>query len=279
MLPVGRRWAALPLITPAIALQSLFFFLPLFMILLVSFTSRDSFFFSPLYTFDNYVKMFRIYRIDFQNTFFLAGMAGLIDIIIGYPFAYILLRKVTRFADVFRAILIIPLFGELYIAYGLLYLILPGGPVSRLLDALGISPLDVLYSAPMAIFGMSLYTLPFVVYNIGISLQGIDRSYEEAARCLGASRLKTFLRVTLPLSLPGIITGWLTSFGWNLGTFAIPVLLGGPILGTRVLANQIWTTSLVTSDFGMGAAIGVMVVAITMVVFYIVVKLSRGVLV
>ncbi len=267
------------LTTPGLIMQLAFFFVPLIMLFIMSFTLKDSFFFTPIFTVENYLKLFRIYRIDLQNTFFLAGVAAIIDVLLGYPFAYFMLRKVKKFADVFRAILIIPLFGELYIAYGLLYLILPGGPVAHILESLGIPAITALYSLPTTIFALALYTLPFVVYNIGVSLQGIERSYEEAARCLGASSIQTFLRITLPLSLPGIVTGWLTSFGWNLGAYAIPILLGGPILGTRVLSNQIWTTSLVISDFGMGSALGVIVVLITMVIFYVVTRLSKGVLV
>jgi len=267
------------MLAPALLLQTLFFAVPLLMIALISFTLKDSFFFEPKYTLDNFAKMFRIYRIDFQNTLLLAGLAGLIDIILAYPFAYLLLRRVRRFGEVFRAIMIIPLFGELYIAYGLFYLTLPGGPLAYLFEALGVPALEALYSVPMTVLGMTIYTFPFVVYNIGISLQGIDRSLEEAARCLGASWSRTFLRVTLPLSLPGILSGWLISFGWNLGAFAIPVLLGGPILGSRVLAVQIWTTSLVTSDFGMGAALGVTVVIVTVAIFYATLKLTKGVLV
>ncbi|MEM4404857.1 MAG: ABC transporter permease subunit, partial [Nitrososphaerota archaeon] len=225
------------------------------------------------------IRMFRIYRIDFQNTLLLAGLAGLIDVVLAYPFAYFLIRRVKRFGDIFRAVMIVPLFGELYIAYGLFYLTLPGGPLANLLDFFGIPPLEALYSAPMTILGMTIYTFPFVVYNIGISLQGIDRALEEAALCLGAGRMLTFLRVILPLSLPGVISGWLISFGWNLGAFAIPVLLGGPILGSRVLSVQVWTTSLVISDFGMGAALGVAIVAITIAIFYVVLKLTRGVLI
>jgi len=275
----GDTIKAFSLLSPSLLLQILFFLVPISMIFIVSFTVRDTFFFEPIYTIDNYVRMFRIYRVDFQNTLLLAGLAGIIDVVLAYPFAYILLRKIRKFADVFRAIMIVPLFGELYIAYGLFYLIIPGGPVSTVLESLGIPALSVLYSMPMTLLGMAIYTFPFVVYNIGISLQTIDKAYEEAALCLGESRLGTFLKILLPLSLPGLISGWLISFGWNLGAFAIPVLLGGPILGSRVISVQIWTTSLVTSDFGMGAALGVVVVLITVIIFYGILRLTRGVLV
>ena len=278
-MPPDDRGKAVLTLMPALMLQTLFFLIPVSMIFIVSFTAKDSFFFEPKYVLDNFIRMFRVYRIDFQNTLLLAGIAGLIDVVLAYPFAYILLRKVRRFADVFRAILIIPLFGELYIAYGLFYLTLPGGPLSYIFEALGIPPLAALYSFPMTILGLTIYTFPFVVYNIGISLQGIDKSLEEAALCLGESRLGTFFRIILPLSMPGLLSGWLISFGWNLGAFAIPVLLGGPILSSRVLSVQIWTTSLVTSDFGMGAALGVVVVLATTAIFFAVLKLTRGVLV
>jgi ABC-type spermidine/putrescine transport system permease subunit I len=88
------------------------------MLFIMSFTLKDSFFFTPIFTAENYLRLFRIYRIDLQNTFFLTSVAATLDILLRYPFAYFMVRKVKRLADVFRAILIIPLFGELYIAYG-----------------------------------------------------------------------------------------------------------------------------------------------------------------
>jgi ABC-type spermidine/putrescine transport system permease subunit I len=264
---------------PALLLEVLFFFIPLSMLFLVSMTKKESFFFEPIYTFDNYFKVFDNFSFDFQNTLTLVGSAAFLDVAFGIPFAYLMARKIRRFGDLFRAILLIPLFGELYIAYGLWYVFLPKGPLAFIFEALGIPVFEALYSAPSAVLGLAIYTFPFVVYNIGISLQAIEPSIEQSARCLGAGPLSTFFRITLPLALPGIISGWLISFGWNLGAYAIPVLMGGVVTGSRVLAVQLYTVSLVTSDFGLGAALGVVIVAIAVLIFYLSLKLTKGVLV
>jgi len=275
----GRSAKVLGMLSPAILLEVGLFFIPLAMLTIISFTEKESFFFKPVYTFDNYRDIFNFYGFDFQNTFTLVTAAAFVDIVLGYPFAYIMIRKIRRFADLFRSIMLIPLFGELYIAYGLWFVFLPGGPLSFIFDFLDIPISKALYSAPSAILGLAIYTFPFVVYNVGISLQEIERSFEEAARCLGAGAVQTFFRVTLPLSFPGMLSGWLMSFGWNLGAYAIPVIMGGVITGQRIISVKVYSTGLVTMNFGLSAALGVILVVISMIIFYVTLKVTKGVLV
>jgi ABC-type Fe3+ transport system permease subunit len=205
--------------------------------------------------------------------------AALIDLLLGFPFSYIMSRRIRRFSDTFRAIMLIPLFGELYIAYGFYYLLFPGGPLSGLFAALNIPIWGLLYSTPSAAIALAVYTFPFAVYNIGISLQGIDRSIEDGARCLGAGALGTFFKVTLPLALPGILGAWLVSIGWGLGAFAIPALLGGALVSQRTLSIEIYSIALLQLNFGSAAAIGVILTLISLVIFYVSLRASRGALI
>ena len=275
----NERLKPLALLTPAIALEVGLFFVPLSLLAIASVTSRDSFFFTPVWTLSNYADIFSpAYIFDFEITFGLIISAAFLDLLLGFPFAYIMIRRIRKYQDVFRAIMLVPLFGELYIAYGFYYLFLPGGPLSFLFPS-SISMFMALYSMPAAAFALAIYTFPFSVYNIGISLQGIDRSIEESARCLGAGSIRTFVNVTLPMSLPGIIGAWLVSIGWGLGAFAIPILMGGAVVAERMLSVEIYSIALLQMNFGMSSAIGVILAVIAVIIFYISLKASRGALV
>ena len=274
-----ERLKPLALLAPAIALEVGLFFVPLSLLAIASVTSKDSFFFTPVWTLSNYADIFSpAYTFDFEITFGLIIAAAFLDLVLGFPFAYIMTRRIRKYQDVFRAIMLVPLFGELYIAYGFYYVFLPGGPLSFLFSS-SISLFKALYSMPAAVVALAIYTFPFSVYNIGISLQGIDRSIEESARCLGAGSMRTFVSVTLPMSLPGIIGAWLVSIGWGLGAFAIPTLMGGAVVAERMLSVEIYSIALLRMDFGMSSAIGVILAIIAVVIFYISLRASRGALI
>ncbi len=124
------------------------------------------------------------------------------------------------------AFMVFPMFGALYIAFGLRFILLPGGPATPLLQALGISGTQPSTACPSVVFAMSIFTFPFMVMNIGTALSNVDPTLEEAAACLGARPWQTFRRVLLPLTRAGIVAGMLMVFGWSIGTFAEPLLLG-----------------------------------------------------
>jgi ABC-type spermidine/putrescine transport system permease subunit I len=278
-LKIKEEMKPLALLAPAIALEVCLFFVPLALLAIVSLTTKDSFFFTPAWTLSNFAEIFSpSYSFDFEITFGLIISAAFLDLILGFPFAYILIRRIRKYQDIFRAIMLVPLFGELYIAYGFYYLLLPGGPLSFLFSS-GTALFRALYSMPAAVIALAVYTFPFSVYNIGISLQGIDRSIEESARCLGAGSMRTFVSVTLPMSLPGIIGAWLVSIGWGLGAFAIPTLMGGAVVAERMLSVEIYSIALLRMDLGMASAIGVILAVIAVIIFYISLKASRGALV
>ena len=261
---------------PAIIISILFFIIPFILLIFVSFTEKSSFFFTPKITLANFYKAFTLYRFDYQNTLFLSASAAFLDVVFGYPFAYLMTRKIKRFSDLFRSILLIPLFGELYIAFGLWYLFLPKGPLAPLFEKFGIEVFKAFYSMPSAMVALAIYTFPFAVLQIGIALSEIDPVYEEAASCLGAGPLNKLFKILIPLSMPGILSGWLMAFGWNLGAYAIPLLMGGAIVGQRVVSVQIRAISLVMMDFGMGAALAVSLVFLAIFAAALSIKIGKG---
>jgi ABC-type spermidine/putrescine transport system permease subunit I len=273
------RLTGLLLISPAVLLTFLFLLFPLVFILQMSFTTGRSFL-SPegaTFTTENFVAMAGRYLPNVLVTVQLAALSMVANLIFGFPFAYILVRKV-RYRELVRAFMVFPMFGALYIAFGIRFLLLPGGPASPLLEALGISNLSVLYGLPTVVFAMSVFTFPFMVMNIGTALSNVDPTLEEAAACLGARPWQTFRRILLPLTRSGIVAGSLMVFGWNLGTFAEPVLLG-TLNEQRSLAVTLYNRGVVQADYGLSSAMAIVLLVLAFAVSYVSLRYSRGALV
>lgn len=275
----NNRMVGLALLIPAILLALLFLYYPLLFIVQMSFTPGNSYLSpgGPVFTLENYVAMAGRYLPNVLITLQLAALATVADLIFGFPFAYILVRKV-RYRDIVRAFMVFPMFGALYIAFGMRFLLLPGGPATPIFEALGIANTSVLYSLPSVVFAMSIFTFPFMVMNVGTALSNVDPTLEEAAACLGARPWQTFRRILLPLTRSGIVAGALMVFGWNLGTFAEPLLLGS-INEQKSLAWTLYQRGVVQTDYGLSTTMGVVLLVLAFAVTYFSLRYSRGALV
>jgi putative spermidine/putrescine transport system permease protein len=275
----NRRLVGLALVTPAAALVVLFLYYPMAFIVQMSFTLGSSYLSpsGPEYSTANYAAMASRYLPNIVVTLHLAALATVVNLVVGFPFAYVLVRKI-KYRDLVRAFMVFPMFGALYIAFGMRFVLLPGGPATPLLQALGIPSTAVLYSLPSVVFAMSIFTFPFMVMNIGAALSNVDPTLEEAAACLGARPLQTLRRILLPLTRAGVMAGILMVFGWNIGTFAEPVLLGS-LNEQRALAWTLYQRGVVQTDYGLSSAMSVVLLLIAMVVSYFSLRYSRGALV
>ena len=275
----NRQLVGLALVAPAAVLVALFLYFPMAFIVQMSFTTGSSFLSptGPEYSAENYQLVLTRYLPNVLVTLQLAALSTVVNLIFGFPFAYILVRRI-RYRDVVRAFMVFPMFGALYIAFGMRFVLLPGGPATPLLQALGIPSTAVLYSLPSVVFAMSIFTFPFMVMSIGAALSNVDPMLEEAAACLGARPWQTLRRVLLPLTRSGVIAGILIVFGWNIGTFAEPVLLGS-INEQRALAWTLYQRGVVQTDYGLASAMSVVLLVIAVVVSYFSLRYSRGALV
>jgi ABC-type spermidine/putrescine transport system permease subunit I len=275
----NRRLIGLVLILPALLLVVLFLYYPLTFIVHISFTAGNSFLSpkGPQYSIANYSAMFGRFLPNLLVTLQLASLSTVVNLLFGFPFAYVLVRKI-RYRDIVRAFMVFPMFGALYIAFGMRFILLPGGPATPLLQAFGIESTSVLYSLPSVVFAMSVFTFPFMVMNIGAALSNVDPTLEEAAACLGARPWQTFRRVLLPLTKSGVIAGILMVFGWNIGTFAEPILLGSQN-EQRALAWTLYQRGVVQSDYGISSAMSVVLLVIAFAVSFFALRYSRGALV
>jgi ABC-type spermidine/putrescine transport system permease subunit I len=273
------KWRTILLLVPAVVIVSMFLFYPLAFIVTLSFSVKDSYLSSAgaIYTSENYLNLLGRYAPNVWVTVKLAGLATLVDLIFGFPFAYILVRKI-RYRDIVRGFMVFPMFGALYIAFGMRFILLPGGWLSPLFDLFGLQGVQVLYGLPSVVFAMSIFTFPFMVMNIGAALSNVDPLLEEASACLGARPWQTFWRVLLPLSRAGVIAGMLMCFGWNIGAFAEPLLLGG-LEEQRALAWTLYQRGVVQLDYGLASAIGVLLMVLAFTVNYTSLRYSRGALV
>jgi len=275
----NRRLVGFALVSPALLLVILFLYYPVAFIVQMSFTLGSSFLSprGPDYSTANYAALFARYLPNVLVTLQLAALSTVVNLVFGFPFAYVLVRKI-RYRDLVRAFMVFPMFGALYIAFGMRFILLPGGPATPLLAALGIANTDVLFSLPSVVFAMSVFTFPFMVLNIGTALGNVDPTLEEAAACLGARPWQTFRRVILPLTRAGTIAGMLMVFGWSVGTFAEPLLLGSQN-EQRALAWTVYQRGVVQTDYGLSTAMGVVLLGVAFVVTYLSLRYSRGALV
>jgi ABC-type spermidine/putrescine transport system permease subunit I len=264
---------------PAAILAALFLYAPLALMVDVSLTTGSSFLSvsGPVYAFDNYALMVERYVPNLLITVELAFLAMVVDLVFGFPFAYILVRRV-RYRDVVRALMVFPMFGALYVAFGMRFLLLPNGALGQVLTAIGIPSNAILFSLPAVVFAMSIFTFPFMVMSIGTALSNVDPTLEEAAACLGARSYQTFWRVVLPLTRAGVIAGMLLVFGWSIGVFAEPLLLGG-LNEQRTLAWTLYQRGVISTDYGVSATMGIVLLVVAFVVTYFSLRFSRGALV
>jgi ABC-type spermidine/putrescine transport system permease subunit I len=264
---------------PAAILGALFLYAPLALMVDVSLTTGSSFLSAsgPVYAVDNYALMIERYIPNLMVTIELALLAMVVDLVFGFPFAYILVRRV-RYRDVVRALMVFPMFGALYVAFGMRFLLLPNGALGQLLAAAGIPSTAILFSMPAVVFAMSIFTFPFMVMSIGTALSNVDPTLEEAAACLGARPWQTFWRVVLPLTRAGVVAGMLLVFGWSIGVFAEPLLLGG-LNEQRTLAWTLYQRGVISTDYGVSATMGIVLLAVAFVVTYFSLRFSRGALI
>ncbi|MFT4037889.1 MAG: ABC transporter permease, partial [Thermomicrobiales bacterium] len=272
----SARARGIALLLPAVIIAILFSLIPLIYLFQISLTNDSSFFFEAQYTFDNYREVVTRYLPAIAETVYLAVAATMLCLLFGYPFAYILIRKI-RYREFVRTMMTFPLFGPLYLAFGLFYVLLPTGPLGGLFAMFNINAAQYLFSTGAVLFSMAVFTFPFMVMNIGAALSNVDPMLEEAARTLGAKPWQIFTRVLFPLSWSGIIAGFLMCLGWNLGVFAQPQLLGSP-KEQSVISLQMYYKGLVQFNYGLAAALGVVLMIMAFAVTWVSLRFSRGAL-
>jgi spermidine/putrescine transport system permease protein len=245
------------LLAPGLAWLAVFFVVPMFYLGYTSLQSGDLF---SGYTFTwawgNYSDAFTLYRDHFLRSLQYAGLATLIAFVISYPLAYWIAFRAGRWKNFFLLLVIAPFFVT-YLIRTLAWktMLTDQGWVVDTLQTLGLLADDgrLLATTTSVVAGITYNFLPFMALPLYVSLEQIDPRLIEAAQDLYASRAKAFLRVTLPLSLPGIFAGTLLTFIPAAGDFINAELLGTP--RQQMIGNVIQSKFKEVADYPQAAAL------------------------
>ena len=165
-----------------------------------------------------------VYLQTFAESFKLAVISTALIVLIGYPFGYFMAKLTAKWKKRTMMLLMIPFWtSSLIRLYGWIIIFRANGVLDKILMALGITeePLKVLYTYPAVVVGMIYALLPFMIFAVYSSAEKMDWSLVEAARDLGASRMRAFLTVTLKMTLPGLLSGIILTFVPSMGLFFI----------------------------------------------------------
>lgn len=255
-------------VLPMYIWSAVFVILPLIYIVAVSLMTPDRAAGAVLpLTGENYARLLDSTILDvFVRSLRLAAETTALCLLIGFPFAYCMARLEGKAKSVVMLLIMIPFWtNSLLRTYGWIILLRGNGVVNTLLTAGGLvkQPLSMLYTYGATLLGMAYSMIPFMILPTYSSVEKLDRSLREAARDLGAGSLRTFLTVTLPLTLPGILSGCVLVFVPSTGMFFISDLMGGAKVS--LLGNLIDAQIHTAHNLPFAAAVSVVMLALASV--------------
>ena len=253
------------LAVPYIAWAVMMLILPMGLIALYSVTEQGNSIISFTFTLEHYAKFFTDpdFLIVLWRSLLIALKTTVICLLLGYPIAYFISRSSEKIQHLLVLVITIPMWINMLVrTYAWIGLLSEGGLIQRLLSLIGLGGGELLYTEGAVLLGMVYNFLPFMVLQINTSLCKMDHSLLEASSDLGANPRQTFVRVTLPMSLPGVINGITLVFLPAVSSFFIPKLLGGGqyFLIGNLIENQFITVG----EWNFGSAISMIMAVIMM---------------
>ncbi|PQO22138.1 ABC transporter permease [Rhodobacteraceae bacterium WD3A24] len=253
------------LVVPLIVFFCIFFVIPVGLIFATSFNPSAIGQVAPTadITLENYIRFFSRsnYLMAAGRSVVLGVVVALVTLIVAYPMAFVIAK--TRHPGRNTTLLILVLAAmqlDMVIRlYGMMVILGDNGLINQMLLGLGLTsedaPVQLMYNFLGVVLGLVQFALPFMILTLVGVIRGIDPSLEEAARALGASRRRAFFRVTLPMSMPGILSGSLLVFALSISSYIVPALMGGFRVG--VLPIHIFQQVAEGARFQFGATIAV----------------------
>lgn len=269
MLFLHRHRGLVPylLLAPGLAFLGLFFVVPIYYLASTSLqTGSLDAGYAFTWAWSNYADAVSAYHEQFVRSLEYAGIATAVALVVSYPLAYWIAFRAGRWKNLFLLLVIAPFFVT-YLIRTLAWqtILADEGVVAEALRALGV--LDergrLLATSVAVVAGITYNFLPFMALPLYVSLEQLDPRLIEAAEDLYASRLQAFLRVTLPLSLPGVFAGTMLTFIPAAGDFVNAELLGTP--RQAMIGNVIQSKFLVITDYGQAAALSFVLMAAILV--------------
>lgn len=248
----------------------LFIVLPLVLVLFMSFNGTGSMNMGNYrFSTEQFARFFQpLYLRILWRSVALATLSTAACLLVGYPAAYAISRTKPKTSSMLILLFVIPMWMNFLLrTYAWITLLGRNGVLNKVFHLIDLGPFDMMYNQGAILMGMIYNFLPFMVLPIYTILQKTDRSYLEAAQDLGASPATAFLKVTLPLSLPGIYSGILMCFIPALSTFVISSLLGGNKY--YLVGNIIEQQFRLTGNWPFGSAIAVVLIAILLIMLFV----------
>jgi spermidine/putrescine transport system permease protein len=276
----NRKLQGTLLISPTLLWMIGLLIIPLILTLITSFGRRDADG-NVIYTFtlDNYLRLAGFTADGFDDLYIgimwrslvLAFQTTSVVILMAYPLSYFVARAPVKRRNTFLFLILVPLWTNFVIRIYAWIMILRtqgvlNGVIGWFIGLLGgnFTPFDFYPSSGAVLVGMVYEFLPFMILPIYTSLEKIDPSLYEAAADLGANALRTFLRITLPLSMPGVVAGTILVFIPVMGTFVVSDILGGRQV--ILVGNLIQRQFLDARDPAFGSALSIILMVLTLIV-------------
>lgn len=263
---------------PGLVFTAVFVVLPVLLVL--SYTVFDRGRFGGVeysFTLDNFTRALEpTFRKVLIGSLGIAAAATGIALVIGYPVAYAIAKLPGRWRSLVLVLVVIPFWTNFLIrTYAWLVLLNTQGLLNDAMVRLGLvdDRVDLLYTKGAVIAGLVYVYLPLMILPIYASVARLDSELTEASADLGAGRFSGFLRITLPLSLPGVVTGCIFVFVPSLGNFVVPELLGGG--KTVMVGNLVRDQFLKARDWPFGATLALLMIVLLLVLFALQSVVSR----
>ena len=263
---------------PYVLWISVMIVLPMLLIVLYAFTESGNEVLTFRFTLENFARFItdRVFLAVLWRSLYIALVTTVVCVLLGYPIAYAIAKLPGHSNTVMILLITMPTWVNMLVrTYAWMGILQDEGVLNGLLGLFGLGPVPMIHTSFAVILGMVYNFIPFMILQIHTSLDKMDKNLLNAAADLGADKVHTFLRVTLPLSLPGVISGITLVFLPAVSSFFIPKLLGG---GQYVLVGNVIESQFLTSgDWNFGSAISMIMAIIIMVSMYFTRKIDVSV--
>lgn len=251
---------------------------PNLLVLVVSFLTRDSSNFYALpFTLENYTRLFEpLYAQVVWNSLYMSGIATIICLIVGYPFAFMIAKINPKYRPLLLFLVVLPFWtNSLIRIYGMKIFLGVKGILNNTLLSLGLisEPIRILNTEVAVIIGLVYLLLPFMILPLYSSIEKLDHRLLEAAKDLGANAFQRFIHVIIPLTMPGIIAGCLLVLLPAMGMFYVADLLGGAKV--LLVGNVIKSEFLISRNWPFGSAISIGLTILMALLIFVYYKASK----
>jgi spermidine/putrescine transport system permease protein len=274
----GIRWGLVIFVTPVLLWLFLLIVLPHIDLLIMSFRVEDDFG-NPTWSISNYLEFFQepVYWLTFTRTAAYSILVTLLTFIVALPVAFFITKVVDyRYKGFLTMLLLLPFWvSELVRVYGWMILLRESGVINHFLLKAGLlkQPIEMLYNDVTMVMGLVYTCMLFMVIPLVSVLDSLDDSLIEAAYDLGANMWTILVKIIIPHSMPGIVSGSIVVFMLTLGNYLTPNLMGGK--NSLWFTEQIYNQFIASFNWNQGSAFGFLLLLLSSLVIWTGLKLTK----